>query len=384
MGILSFVFCAALGTHWIHSADSAGVTARLEKYQGPATIRMESLDRHKVRIDLERNRDARPLTLVVELPKTGRGVWPLADVEAIDADGRAVPVRRGGIEWHKLWIKAPPGQNRFIVHAVDPPGGHPKRFTEKERQVGDPATGFSATIGRWPNGRRAALSLRFDDSHPTHLSMAIPILREYGFRGTFMINPGGLDGRSPNSRWRSAFQERLAEWKAVAQRGDQEFANHTAHHRGADNDADMEREISDASRIIWKMFPGKSRLVALNLGGGTHWETTRTMRHYLDKHHLFETGGSLGMDDVYGKRVEAFRQHLLRHIERGIWCRAHFHYIGEKLSSSEENFRAAMDIAKENEAELWIAGMADIYKYQTERAGATLALVSSGPDAASL
>jgi hypothetical protein len=59
-------------------------------------------------------------------------------------------------------------------------------------------------------------------------------------------------------------------------------------------------------------------------------------------------------------------------MERGLWCRTHFHDIGEGESTSEDNFRAALDIAKEHEPQLWIAGMADIYKYQTERRAAKL------------
>jgi hypothetical protein len=50
----------------------------------------------------------------------------------------------------------------------------------------------------------------------------------------------------------------------------------------------------------------------------------------------------------------------------------HYHYIGDGLSTSEANFRAALDIAKEHQGKLWIAGMADIHKYETERRGARL------------
>jgi hypothetical protein len=85
------------------------------------------------------------------------------------------------------------------------------------------------------------------------------------------------------------------------------------------------------------------------------------------------------MDDTYGNRVETFRRMLQQHIERGLWFRIHYHYIGEGLSTSEANFRAVLDIAKEQQAVLWIAGMADIHKYQTERNGSKLALVSSDP-----
>ena len=143
----------------------------------------------------------------------------------------------------------------------------------------------------------------------------------------------------------------------------------------------MEQEIGDAAKAIWKLFPEKSKLLALNLGGGTQWATTRTLRYYLDKYHLFDaSSNSTGMDDTYGNRVATFRQLLEKHIERGLWYRVHYHYIGKGLSSSEANFRAALDIAKEHESELWIAGMTDIYKYQTERDRAALAIVNRGPE----
>jgi hypothetical protein len=355
----------------------AGVKVRFVDYQGPARLSVSATERHRLNINVDPRSERESLNLGVELPISGRDAWPIADVEVLNSNGRAMSVRHDGIEWHKLVITVPAKRGTYVVHFVDPPSGRSRPLPEEGRYVTDPETGVSATISKWFQGRRAALSIRFDDSHPTHLSRAIPILREYGFRGTFMVNPGD---HPPNSRRRSAFHEHRSRWAAVAQAGDQEFANHTLHHRGAQDDADMEYQVGGASNAIWAMFPGKSRLLALNLGGGTKWETTRTLRYYLDKYHLFDaSSGSLGMDDVYGDRVSAFAQHLRRHLERQGWCRVHFHYIGEGLSSSEENFRAILDIAKEHETEIWIAGMADIYKYQVERNQAELAIASEAP-----
>jgi hypothetical protein len=246
--------------------------------------------------------------------------------------------------------------------------------------IQDATSGSQVRIANWPQGRTAALSIRFDDSHPTHLSKAIPILRDYGFKGTFMVNPGPKES---GSRQNYDFERQHAEWEAVMKRGDMELANHSAHHRGAKGDEDMDHEIGSAAEAIGKLMPGTSKLMALNLGGGTQWETSRTLRYYLDKYHQFDaSSGSLGMDDSYGGRVEAFRKALQTHLDRGLWCRMHYHYIGDGLSSSEAHFRAALDIAKEHQDKLWIAGMADIHKYQTERNSARLSLVKS--DAKSL
>lgn len=357
------------------AAELAGVAVKFEKYDGPATVVAQAVDRYKLRLDVDPKTERKPLTLRVELPASGRHAWPVADVEVRDVRGQARTVRRSGIEWENLLIPVPAVRDTYFVQAVGPPGNQPPLPAEKERQFTDQARGFSVAIARWHDGRQAALSIRFDDSHPTHLSQAIPILRQYGFRGTFMVNPGS---KEPNTRRRSDFEDHRAEWEACARQGDQEFANHSLHHRGAIGDEDAEAEIGDAAKAIWELFPGKSKLMALNLGGGTTWETTRPLRYYLDKYHLFDaSGSSTGMDDTYGNRVEGFRRMLQQHLERGLWFRIHYHYIGEGLSTSEANFRAVLDIAKEHQAVVWIAGMADIYKYQTERNGSKLALVSS-------
>ena len=379
---MAILLLAAVWVYAAEPADVAGVKVRLVDHQESATIGVEATERHRLQIEVDPRSGREPLSLQVELPISGPNRWPVADVEVLDPNGRAMSVRRSGIEWHKLLIAVPPMPGTYIVETVDPPGDRPKSPSRKERHATDLTTGLSASISKWYDGRPAALSIRFDDSHPTHLSVAIPILREYAFRGTFMVNPGG---RLPESRRRSAFEDHRSEWEACARRGDQEFANHTMHHRGARDDESMEYEIGEASAAIWRLFPGKSKLAALNLGGGTQWETTKTLRYYLDKYHLFDaSANSTGMDDTYGNRVATFRRLLEQHIQRGLWYKVHYHDIGKGAATSEANFRAALDIAKEHKSELWIAGMADIHKYQTERVGAKLVFDSKRTNEATL
>jgi len=160
-----------------------------------------------------------------------------------------------------------------------------------------------------------------------------------------------------------AFETQHTEWEAVMKQGDMELAEPLPRIIAVRRATRTWREIGGAAEAIRELTPGKSKLTALNLGGGTMWETTRTLRYYLDKYHQFDaSSGSLGMDDSYGGRVEAFRKALRTHLDRGLWCRMRYHSIGEGLSSSEANFRAALDIAKQHQDKLWIAGMADIYQ----------------------
>ncbi|MCP5559876.1 MAG: polysaccharide deacetylase family protein [Verrucomicrobiaceae bacterium] len=355
--------------------DLGGVKVALSADQGPAVVQAQLLDKFKVKVHVDAHGETRPLAVRVDLPNSGPNIWPAADVEVRDAGGKAMVVQRTGIEWFKLSVPLPTGVTDFVVQAVKPAGGWSKPTSEKLRAIQDGVSGVQMRIAKWHGGRAAALSIRFDDSHPTHLTKAVPILREYGFRGTFMICPGASES---GGRRTSEFDQHRAEWEALAARGDQEFANHSAHHRGGFGDEDMEAEIGEAAEAIWKLVPDRSKLTALNLGGGTRWDTTRTLRYYLDKYHHFDASeNSTGMDDSYGNRVENFRRILEQHLQRGLWCRIHYHYIGDGLSSTEANFRAALDIAKEHSAKLWIAGMADIFKYQRERDAATLELVES-------
>ncbi len=367
--------CSLLPRLGAQTPDLGGVKVALERYSGPAKVSATSLDKFKLRVQVERMGESQPLGVRVELPKSGRNVWPAVDVEVRDDVGGAMLVRRSGIEWENLLVPVADKVSAFIVQAVPPSVPLLRTTSDKERVIHDATSGAQVRIANWPQGRTAALSIRFDDSHPTHLSKAIPILRVYGFKGTFRVNPGP---KEPGIRQTYSFETQHAEWEAVMKQGDMELANHSAHHRGARGDEEMESEIGSAAEAIWKLTTGKSKLMALNLGGGTRWDNTRTLRYYLDKYHQFDaSSGSLGMDDSYGGRVEAFRKALETHLQRGLWCRVHYHYIGEGLSSTEANFRAALDIAKQHQAKLWIAGMADIYKYQTERNAAKLTLVKS-------
>ncbi len=84
------------------AADLAGVAIKFEKYDGPATVGAQLVDRHQLRLDVDPKTEREPLAIRVELPGTGRNAWPVAGVEVRDARGRALAVRRSGIEWQNL------------------------------------------------------------------------------------------------------------------------------------------------------------------------------------------------------------------------------------------------------------------------------------------
>lgn len=73
----------------------------------------------------------------------------------------------------------------------------------------------------WPDGKRVAVSLTFDDARPSQLDAGIPILNGHGVRGTFYVSPGNLEPR-------------LDEWRAAMAAG-HEIGNHSLRHSCSGN-----------------------------------------------------------------------------------------------------------------------------------------------------
>ena len=69
----------------------------------------------------------------------------------------------------------------------------------------------------WPDGRAGAVSLTFDDGHPSQLDAAIPIMNSLSMAGTFYVNPP------------ADYVEWLKPWREARRQG-HEIGNHTVQH----------------------------------------------------------------------------------------------------------------------------------------------------------
>ncbi len=68
----------------------------------------------------------------------------------------------------------------------------------------------------WPDGKRAVISLSFDDARPSQVDVGLPLLDRYGVKATFYVTPARM-------------KERLQGWKKAAAAG-HEIGNHTLTH----------------------------------------------------------------------------------------------------------------------------------------------------------
>ena len=69
---------------------------------------------------------------------------------------------------------------------------------------------------RWPTGKRAAVSLSFDDARTSQVDEGLALLKKMGIKVTFFVTPEGVE-------------KRLDGWKQAASDG-HEIANHSLTH----------------------------------------------------------------------------------------------------------------------------------------------------------
>ncbi len=108
-------------------------------------------------------------------------------------------------------------------------------------------------LSPWPEGKRAAVSLTFDDARPSQIDTGLPLLEKLGVRATFFVLPGNVE-------------KRLEGWKRAVQLG-HEIGNHSRTHPCTGNyafsranaleDYDLERialDIDAAQAAIGKLL----------------------------------------------------------------------------------------------------------------------------------
>jgi len=109
----------------------------------------------------------------------------------------------------------------------------------------DPSSSFT-----WPDGKRAAVSLSFDDARLSQIDVGIPLLNKYGIKASFYVSPANLE-------------QRIDAWKEAVASG-HEIGNHSFHHPCSGNFAwareralenysldSMRKELGEAGRFIF-------------------------------------------------------------------------------------------------------------------------------------
>jgi hypothetical protein len=230
----------------------------------------------------------------------------------------------------------------------------------------------------WPVGKRAAVSLSFDDGRASQMDAGLPVLNTLGLKVTFYVVP-------------SAIEKRQTAWRAAAQAG-HEIGNHSLKHACTGNfawsrdkaledyslselDAELEQAGVDIKRLTGVMprsfaypcgqtFVGRGvatssyvPLISKRFGSGRLWlGETANDPAFVD---LSQVHG-VAMDD---KELPALRAMLDGTVDQGRWLVLAGHDIGGQAGQYSTRVSLLKDLAAylgAAERGIWVAPVGEV------------------------
>ncbi|HUT33835.1 MAG TPA: polysaccharide deacetylase family protein [Planctomycetota bacterium] len=238
----------------------------------------------------------------------------------------------------------------------------------------------------WPAGKRAAVSLSFDDARLSQIDRGMAIFNAHGVKATFYVSPGGVTAR-------------LDGWKSAVANG-HEIGNHTLHHPCSGNFKwsrekaledysieQIEREILDANRFIQETL-GVTPATFAYPCGQTYVGRGRDTASYVPliaEHFLVGRAASseihndpafcdlaqaacMGSD---GRSFEQLEAMVGRAVADGGWLILCGHEIGD--GGSQTTLAPALDAlcryCKDPANGIWVDTVATIGRYVAEKQG---------------
>ncbi len=241
---------------------------------------------------------------------------------------------------------------------------------------------------RWPEGKRAAISLTFDDARHSQVTKGIPIMNKYDTKATFYVSIRNLE-------------ERLDAWKRAANNG-HEIGSHTLTHPCSGNFSfigdralenytldKMRHELVEANNIIENLlgvrpvsfaypcgqkFVGRGQnlksyvpLVAEEFMTGRGW-----MDEWANDPAFCDMANLMAME-LDGKDFEHLKQLIDRTLANGGWLIFCGHEIGEtgRQTVYSSTLKALCEYAQDPTNGLWLdtveAVANHIHKQRTRR-----------------
>ncbi len=233
---------------------------------------------------------------------------------------------------------------------------------------------------RWPEGKRAAISLTFDDARFSQIDCGLPILDEYNAKATFYVSIQPLE-------------ERLDAWKRAAANG-HEIGNHSLTHpcsgnfpfigkRALENYTldIMRNELEESNNIIERLlgirpvsyaypcgqkFVGRGRnlksyvpVVAEEFLAGRGW-----MDEWSNDPTFCDMAQLMAME-LDGKDFEQVKQLIDRTTANGGWLVFCGHDIGEggRQTTLSSTLKALCEYAQDPANGLWLDTVEAVARY---------------------
>ena len=246
-------------------------------------------------------------------------------------------------------------------------------------------------IAKWYNNYDAAISLRFDDAHGSHVEFVVPLLNEFNFKATFMVIPK-----------RRGYLKYKDFWEQELPKMGHHLGNHTMHHRGAETVDEAEYEIGETSRLIRSIYPEQGKLLVFASGGGEKWggklwhNASPEYTELVSKYNLIDLYDGKHPAKQVGSKDEP--QKLCSLIYKAIREKQHqpfmFHYFGYPdikdfarfvlrgyfLTYKKDKFIEFIKCLDKARDQVWVAPLVQILKYQEEYKSVQLDVIQNNND----
>jgi peptidoglycan/xylan/chitin deacetylase (PgdA/CDA1 family) len=239
----------------------------------------------------------------------------------------------------------------------------------------------------WPQGKRAAVSLSFDDARASQLDAGVPILDAYGIKATFYVSMEGVG-------------KRLDDWKAVVASG-HEIGNHSMRHPCTGNfpwsrekaledytPAQMAAELDQANAKIESLlgvhpvtYAYPCGLKYVGRGERTTSYVPLVARRFLAGRGWRDEGANdpafcdpaqLMTIELDGLTVEQLKAFVDETAKNGFWLVLCGHDIGPggRQTTRVDTLRAFCEYARDPASGLWVDTVANVARYVRDQRAA--------------
>lgn len=228
-------------------------------------------------------------------------------------------------------------------------------------------------VARWQGDKAGAFAFTFDDGQREQAAIAAPMLDALGLKATFVINPGKTPQNGDS--WFGSWEQ----WRALAKNG-HEIGNHAMTHENLSKASDevLQREVVDAKALIEKEMglPCYTFVYPFNA-------ESDAARALVKKTHPVWSGGerkAYGGPDFTAAKANAWIDEAIAKKSLVI---AMIHGIdtGYLPFAGRAIFKEHLDYVKSKEAQVWVAPLGTIKRYEAERDAAKLDAKLSGKQA---
>lgn len=224
-------------------------------------------------------------------------------------------------------------------------------------------------IARFAGDRSAAISYTFDDGIREQYTLAVPMLDEVGFKGTFYVIPGQIpaDSDQPDDK----MPRKIMSWKDLKKMADNghEIGNHSWSHPNLTQlpPVQAEEQLTTAFDAIARHIGRPPLTIAFPFNAST----PEIQAAALKRHVAFRAYQHGTNEKATAESLNNWAEQQVRNKTRGV-VMIHGIATGYAAFSDPEILRAHLKYVKSRDADIWVDTFANVARYEMERKEAVL------------